>query len=214
MQACVDHLVFATDSLDAGADWLEHRLGVPLSAGGSHSIMGTHNRLLRLGSRLYLELIAIDPKAKQPNRARWFGLDSFKAGGQKARLIAWAVCVTDLAGLKPSYDAGRPMPMSRGDLSWRISVREDGSMPENGALPALIEWPSGVHPATSLPDRGVWLEEMEIFAPDPGPVKSAFASIGLDPAANRIAILPDIEGPRLSIRLKTPNDLVSFSTSG
>lgn len=67
--AAVDHLVVAAAGLDAGAAWLEAHLGAPLAPGGRHAAMGTHNRLLRLGPRLYLELIAIDPDAARPGRA-------------------------------------------------------------------------------------------------------------------------------------------------
>lgn len=68
--AAVDHLVVAAAGLDAGTAWLEAHLGVPLAPGGRHAAMGTHNRLLRLGPRLYLELIAIDPDAPaRPGRA-------------------------------------------------------------------------------------------------------------------------------------------------
>ena len=65
MSAWVDHLAVAASSLDAST--LERVLGVPLAGGGKHDRMGTHNRLLRLGSDAYLELIAIDPAARLPD---------------------------------------------------------------------------------------------------------------------------------------------------
>ncbi|WP_393939598.1 VOC family protein [Piscinibacter sakaiensis] len=49
--------------------------GCAPEGGGAHPHMGTHNRLLRLGDHCYLEVIAIDPAAPPPARARWFGLD-------------------------------------------------------------------------------------------------------------------------------------------
>ncbi len=45
-------------------------LGIAPGPGGVHPFMGTHNRLLRLGPRLYLELIAIDPDAPAPAQPR------------------------------------------------------------------------------------------------------------------------------------------------
>ena len=54
-------------------------LGAAPAAGGKHVGMGTHNRLLAIGSpafpKAYLEIIAIDPDAPPPTRPRWFGLD-------------------------------------------------------------------------------------------------------------------------------------------
>ena len=70
-----DHLVVGALTLDAGCDWVEERLGVRPQPGGQHVKMGTHNALLSLGPRLYLEVIAIDPAGSAPARARWFDLD-------------------------------------------------------------------------------------------------------------------------------------------
>ena len=72
----VDHLTIASTSLEAGARDVERALGVSLLEGGKHPRMGTHNRLLRLGDQVYLELIAIDPVGSPPGRPRWFGLDA------------------------------------------------------------------------------------------------------------------------------------------
>ena len=80
-----DHLVLAARDLDRGGAWLEDRLGVALTAGGRHSRMGTHNRLLSLGENFYLELIAIDPQAPPPDRPRWFGLDLRRRCRQSVR---------------------------------------------------------------------------------------------------------------------------------
>lgn len=52
-----DHLVLATRDLAQGTAWLEERLGAALRAGGRHSRMGTHDRLLSPGDGFCLELI-------------------------------------------------------------------------------------------------------------------------------------------------------------
>ena len=38
-------------------------------------IMGTHNKLLKLQSNIYLEVIANNPNVSKPSRQRWFSLD-------------------------------------------------------------------------------------------------------------------------------------------
>ncbi|HEX6635378.1 MAG TPA: VOC family protein, partial [Usitatibacter sp.] len=81
----LDHLVVAARTLEEGAAWVEAALGVPTVAGGKHDLMGTHNRLLGLDGRRYLEVIAIDPSAPPPARARWFGLDE---AAPRERLVA------------------------------------------------------------------------------------------------------------------------------
>lgn len=67
MNARIDHLVIAADSLEQGAAWCDARFGVQPSGGGKHSFMGTHNLLMAISTerfpRCYLEIIAIDPEA-------------------------------------------------------------------------------------------------------------------------------------------------------
>jgi hypothetical protein len=214
----LDHLVFGVSSLDAGARWLEERLGVALSAGGEHETMGTHNRLLRLGERLYLELIAIDPHGKKPDRPRWFALDALQIGNylQTPRLLTWVAATSGLSrpGFCPSYDPGKVHPMSRNGFNWLITIRGDGSLPGHGLLPSLIEWPDDVHPAAGLPERGTSLKALELRAPDPDRVNPALESIGLDTAACRVSVLCDRTGPSLRACLDTPRGTVCFDSGG
>jgi hypothetical protein len=67
----LDHLVIAARTLTDAVDWCAETLGVVPGPGGSHPLMGTHNRLIPIGSQdypnAYLELIAIDPSATQPS---------------------------------------------------------------------------------------------------------------------------------------------------
>ena len=84
----IDHLVFGAYSLDEGVDFIYQKLGVMPNQGGKHPLMGTHNKLLKLGRSIYLEIIAIDPDATKPNRPRWFGLDDLQPAS-KPKLLTW-----------------------------------------------------------------------------------------------------------------------------
>ena len=125
-----------------------------------HAMMGTHNAVLKLGPKLYLELLAIDPEAPAPPRPRWFELDQPAMRAALAtgpRLIAWAARTDDLddALMRATIPPGIATPMTRGDLAWRITVPEDGMRPEGGVLPVLIQWTGATHPCERLPESGV-----------------------------------------------------------
>ncbi|MEX5727270.1 hypothetical protein Ga0609869_000623 [Rhodovulum iodosum] len=163
----LDHLAVAAENLEAGVAAVEAALGVGLAPGGAHAAMGTHNRLLHLGPGLYLEVIAIDPAAPAPGRARWFDLDRF-AG--PPRLSNW-IARCEENGLEAALAAapagtGRPMALSRGELNWRMAVPEDGRLPFDGAFPAFIEWQGVAHPAARLPDAGCRLVALDIHHPE------------------------------------------------
>lgn len=188
----LDHLAIAAETLEAGTRYAEDMLGVPLCEGGHHAAMGTHNRLLSLGPDLYLEVIAIDPDAPTPDRARWFGLDTFKGA---PRLHAWIVALDDIGSAPNS--AGQPLALARGDLRWSMAVPEDGALPLDGLHPAFIAWDGDGHPAARLPDCGVRLSALDLRHPDADALGAVLAGFS-DP---RVTLA---EGsPRLQARLST-----------
>jgi hypothetical protein len=160
----LDHIVIAAKSLDEGRAWAGETLGVAPVGGGRHEGLATHNALLRLDGKRYLEIIAIDPDATQPAFPRWFGLDTPEVHeliAHRPRLVAWVARCTgaadaiDKLALTPGYTASTIRPASRGDLRWRFSFTPDGQRIENGTLPHLIQWGSTVHPCERLPESGL-----------------------------------------------------------
>lgn len=160
MALMLDHLVVTAPSLAAGVAAVEASLGVALSPGGQHALMGTHNALLRLGPRLYLEVIAVDPQAPAPARSRWFGLDRPPT---PPRLAHWLAASDDIVRDAPAFGFAPDeiLAMTRGDFRWRITVPRDGSLPGGGAAPSLIQW-DGAHPAARLADAGCALARLAI----------------------------------------------------
>ena len=187
----LDHLAIAAGQLGEGIDFVEDKLGVRMPLGGKHPGMHTHNAVMKLGEKLYLEVIAIDPEAGPPMQPRWFGLDDPATRARLSaigpHLIGWLARTDDMAA---SLRAGGPelgaaMPMSRGGLNWQIAVRPDGALPMGGLLPVLIQWPPGIHPAAQrMPDLGVRLLGLTLRAAKPEPLRAALARIGADRLAD------------------------------
>ena len=160
----LDHLVVAARTVEEGGAWIQSLLGVAPVPGGKHATMGTHNRLLRLGAREYLEIIAVDPDAPAPSRPRWFSLDTpemVELLEQGPALVHWVMRTDDIV-----RDAARCpdeleiLDLSRGAYRWRIGVPRDGHLPCGGHCATLIQWEGNMHPAANLPESGCEIAEL------------------------------------------------------
>ena len=216
MKAEVDHLVVAAATLAEGVQWCEHVLGVTPGPGGRHPLMGTHNRLFDISSdafpQAFFEILATDPAAPAPGRARWFGLDTLDLRGGP-RLLTWVARSRAIeaqtealraAGLDigPAIAATRDTPQGR--LEWRLSVRDDGGLLAGGALPTLIDWGRTPHPAPSMIAPGVTLRGLTLH--------------GLTPAAIRALDCRGAQhsvdaGPALSVSLDTPRGRITLTSN-
>ncbi len=208
----LDHLVIAAKDLDEGSAFVQDLLGVPLEPGGKHTAMGTHNRLLNLGEGVYLEVIATDPDAPAPHRPRWFGMDSREVQErveQGPTLLHWVarakgVSLKDSDISKDTF--GHVTPMQRGDLSWLITIPDDGHLPADGVLPTLIDWGGALHPTTKLPDRGLKLMKLRGVHPEPEKIEGMLEDLGLQEV---------IELERgevgLGAEVETPNSVVTLT---
>jgi hypothetical protein len=229
MQARLDHLVIAAASLAEGVAWCEATLGVTPGPGGSHPLMGTHNRLLNIASdafpRAYLEIIAIEPGKKPSRRGtrRWFDLDDpvlqaalvqhgprlvhFVASVPDARLAVQALAHDERLPIDrgPLLAASRDTPAGR--LEWQITVRDDGQRLFYGALPTLIEW-GPVHPTDAMPASGLAMRSLSATHPRAADLAAALAAIGMQ----GLAVQPG--APDLVAVLDTPRGAVTLQSQG
>jgi hypothetical protein len=187
----LDHIVIATLDLAGATALLEEQWGAKFSGGGQHLGYGTHNRVMKLDSvadlscdgaqsatkLVYIELIAPDPAQADhttlsPLRPRLFDLDNpaMRAKlAERPRLIHFVARCSDLASTLNScgYNPGIPTSMSRGELTWTITLPADGK-PADGVLPTLIQWPDmAKHPAQHMPGSGVSMVFFAVAAPEP-----------------------------------------------
>jgi hypothetical protein len=213
--ACeLDHLIVGAHTLEQGAAYLEELLGVKPQAGGRHLAMGTHNMVLRLGARAYLEVIALDPAGEKPPRPRWFGLDDPNTQQrlrEQPRLLTWAVRTQNIdAAVKNCPLAlGTVHQMSRGAFTWHITIPDDGALICDGLMPTLIQWDCDAHPADNLERRGCDLTKLEGSHSAPAGIAPALQALGitsllkLHPAAGRgtSTLTAHIRCPRGNYRL-------------
>ena len=182
MSCQFDHLVIACADLDQGAAWIRDRLGVEVTPGGKHAAMGTHNRVLRLGRREYLEVLAIDPDAPAPLRPRWFDLDTAAVRARATRepfVLTWVARSNDIDAAVARVPAlGEALPFTRGPYRWRLTVPADGSLVFDGVVPAVIQW-DGPHPADALPDSGCVWSGLSLAHPRAPEVQGIFHAVGI-----------------------------------
>ena len=132
-QMLIDHLVYAAPDRAAAVAGLQERSGVRAQAAGQHLGLGTHNALLALGARTYLEIIAPDPGQPQPPVPRPFGVDGVSRGG----LVSWALACDDIDAAiararRHGYDPGQAADGQRLGptgtvLRWRLTLNATAS---------------------------------------------------------------------------------------
>ena len=170
-----DHFVVGISNLDLGMKLIEDMTGVRPVYGGNHPHIGTHNALISLGERSYLEIIAPDPDADpailDPQLRAQF-MDPLKQMNSLTPYL-WAVGSNDLdrtAALLKSegIELSDPEPGSRNKpdgshLQWRASFIEQPQLP---GLPFFIQW---IDPDISPPrdsPKGCQLESFSLSGPN------------------------------------------------
>lgn len=205
-----DHLVVGALELAQGCDWIEQQLGIRPQPGGKHVAMGTHNALLSLGPRFFLEVIAVDPEGVKPARPRWFDLDEprMKAAlAEGPHLIHWVVRTAAIdAAAARIEELGVVTPMARGDFTWRITIPDDGHRPWRGLVPTVIEWADARHPADRMTDTGLRLTAIAGEHPEPASVRTPLAALGLSETLK----VTYAKSPRLAAMIRTSRGVATL----
>ena len=207
----LDHLVVAARALEEGVAWVEARLGVAMGAGGKHALMSTHNRVLNLGGRRFLEVIAVDPQAPPPGRPRWFSLDEpemIERLEQGPALIHWVARSDDIERAVRATAAGEAeiLSLARGPYRWRMGVPRSGRLAQQGIAPTMIQW-DGAHPCDAAPESGCRLERLVLRHPEAARTLDALRAAGLrgeEPVEARE------QGAGLEARIRTPKGIVEL----
>lgn len=208
MSVTIDHLVYACPELSPAVARITALTGVQAAAGGRHPDLGTHNALLSLGQRTYLEIIAPDLSRPGSTEPLPFGLAELSAPA----LRGWAVAPADLdAAVQESREAGfdyGPIVTGRRhttdghELTWRMTTYLHS--PAVAVRPFLIDWADSPHPASAAPG-GLALEELCLSSPDPEKLHEQLRALGLDLRVQRAdrpelcAVLSGPQGGRITL---------------
>ena len=201
----IDHLVIGIAALDAGVRKFEELTGVRPAYGGEHPHLGTHNALISLGDRTYLELLAPRPGADVTESLQ------FLAQLPEITPVMWAVStnnITETADRLASagYEVTEPVPGSRrqengSTLHWTIL---EMAAPNLAGAPFFIEWSeTSVHPSESSPG-GCELGSLEIKDPRPDQLQGLIQLLGLNVNVEQAAsslLTFDLHCPNGEIRL-------------
>ena len=144
----LDHIVIGSFTLEEGTKFVENILQAKLSEIGYHKDIGTHNRVIRISEKVYLELISIDPKTNKLNNRKWFNLDNSKLQSKlkKSPQVIGYVIENDDMNITKYYDPF--FESSRDIYKWQFAMPTfnknilDSEIIEEGMIPSLISWKS------------------------------------------------------------------------
>ena len=144
----LDHIVIGSFTLEEGTKFVENILQAKLSEIGYHKDIGTHNRVIRISEKVYLEVIAIDPKTSNLNNRKWFNLDNSKLQSKlkKSPQVIGYVIENDDMKITKYYDPF--FESSRDIYKWQFAMPTfnknilDSEIIEEGMIPSLISWKS------------------------------------------------------------------------
>ena len=144
----LDHIVLGSLTLEEGTEFLENILQAKLSDIGYHKDMGTHNRVIRISEKVYIEVVAIDPKRKNLNNRKWFNLHNSNLQSKlkiSPQIIGYVIENND-RNINKYYDPF--FEASRDSYKWQFAMPTfknnilDSEIIEAGIIPSLISWKS------------------------------------------------------------------------
>ncbi len=201
----LDHLVYATPTLDATVAELATRFGVTPKPGGRHPGWGTRNAILSLGGRCYLEIIGPDEAQPETSGNRVLDVDRIS----EPYMAWWAVrpflmpltCgeFENMGFVPGPVIEGRRDLEGGGHLVWQITDPRVRLF--DGVLPLVVDWEGAAHPGESHSE--VNLRELRLEHPEHARLSPAFDELGLRP------VHPG-EAPAIIAVLDTPQGVVEL----
>ena len=200
----LDHFVIGIHDLEVGIRAFEELTGVRAAYGGEHPALGTHNALVSLGPREYLEILAPRPGARVSSGfAQAVGRETLTPilmalASEDVRAVHQAV--TEAGYQADDVSTGSRVTPQGDHIRWSMFMMR-GHRP-TGA-PFFLEWsPETVHPSETNPP-GCSVASFRLTTPDHGPVARLLDVVGFD-------VPVDAGDPCLSVTLHTPRGDVTL----
>jgi hypothetical protein len=187
MNPYLDHIIWACADLEHGSRRFEALTGVQPRFGGVHASGLTHNALVGLGNRCYLEILApVGPAG--PGDDHWCRL---ARAAREPQLLTYCLrSARPLPELASSFDAlgwkntgvasnGRTTPEGvRLRWQWLAATAERFGL----AFPFFIDWLDSPHPAESLgaaqAESGILLQRFAVGHPQAAELHRTLAAVG------------------------------------
>jgi hypothetical protein len=213
MHTYLDHIIWACAELDAGSRRFEALTGVRPRFGGMHASGLTHNALVKIGPRCYLEILAPTGPASADDD-EWCRIARAAREPQimtyclrSARPLSDLAAIARARGWKNAVVAsnGRRTPDGV-DLRWQWVAPKIHGL--GLAFPFFIDWLDSPHPAEMLAHEqaaaGVALRELVVLHPEASRLSACLADLGAaieTQSADRPAFRVVLETPRGSVSL-------------
>lgn len=210
----LDHITVIAPTLAEGVAHVRTCLDLDVPFGRQHPDMGTHNHLLRLsgdesGESVYLEIIAVNPGAPRPSRARWFGLDDqaqVRADWENGRrLRGWVARTHDLDAMLAQHKPvlGNKVNFTSANGSFCFAIPDDGALPLDGAAPSVIDRLGKPPSVATMADAGARLQSLILEHPEPVRIEALYRDLGIAQAP----VVRHGEQLRYRARIETPGGL-------
>lgn len=184
----LDHVVVATNDLEATVRDFATATGITPEKGGVHPDFGTRNYLVTFGGGAYLEIIGLDAGVEVTDGRRVFNLHEVTA----AKVATFAIHPADPQSV---VEAAKDVGTELGDVSDGRRRDTEGNLltwqltsplfaDDTGVTPFLIDWGSTPSPADTV-DARVDLLDFHVGHPDPASVNERYAALGTDVPVHR-----------------------------
>ena len=162
----IDHFVFGANTLCEGSNIIKKILDEDLSEINTHKSMGTHNRVISLGSN-YLEIIALDPENQSANSNTWFNLSDriYREKFLKIpKLISFVISSDEF---NSSIFFEKEFLVSRNKYKWffkkpNFQYLKKNNFTNTNLFPSLINWRS-VSPLNDMKKSSYIFDSLEII---------------------------------------------------